>query len=681
MSVGVWTIGKVMKFRILILVLLSFCYCVLAHANSSACHFKVTDNPRTICVFENTRPSKEAHFLVLPKLSKARNISINGNTLLKDQKTFYQNLSGLSFISKFAYPIPEIYLNPTGHQELVIEWDKLPAADEVIEIKTNIRSAISKYFLFVPTFFAFLFVLVIFFIKKDFEKNSFNFALVTGFLLTIYLYLNSSHAYLEYPEYTNLILKFHVLIISFSTIFLIGLADKFFGFFKNRLYLFTPAITLALLLFTPGFKGDDQFIRIVMCIIPNALVTTIASGMIIYKLLFDKKYKNDITYIPIILTGFVTVVLALVDTYVSSFDAFTEPPMCGYGLLLCYITIVMCFIIKNKKMRISNLVVHEQVSEISRQVAHDIRSPLAALKIQLSSLHELSGEKQNFLKDCVFRINEILNDLEEGANEQSHENEIHSVQISSAVDQVISEKLLEYKNIRIENTSPKSSANLVSGINQSTFQRMISNLINNSIEASKGDGAELIKVEITDEDLFVKITVQDNGTGIPESVINKVFDKEFTYNKKGGKGLGLSHLKEHVNKWQGKLTIESVINIGTTISFTIPKFSQNYVLIDDEELMRLGWTIKSLEQKINFKSYASFEDFKEDFLKDEIQFEKDTIFYIDYELLGNIKGTDIAKKIHSYGFLNIYICSGHESLDIRAYPFIKGVVPKNFNLF
>ena len=97
--------------------------------------------------------------------------------------------------------------------------------------------------------------------------------------------------------------------------------------------------------------------------------------------------------------------------------------------------------------------------------------------------------------------------------------------------------------------------------------------------------------------------------------------------------------------------------------------------------MRLGWTIRSLEQSINFKSYSSHDEFLLEYKKDAMQFGPDTVFYIDYELQGNIKGTEVAREIFKLGYIHIYICSGRESIDLKSFPFIKGCVPKDFPLF
>ena len=673
-----------MKFRILIQITLVFLQAFWAFDCFGSCQAKLNKDQQTICDFENIDAKHDTYFLVLPKQAKAKTITINGNSLLKDKITFYRNLSGYALISKFAFPVPSIYFTSEGLQHLKIEWERVPPNQDLIELKPNVRSGFSHFYFFIPTFFALVFVVVIFFIKNDFEveDHSFDFALWTGIVLAVHLYLNSSHAYLEYSDYSNAILKFHVFIISLTTVSLIGLTDNFFGVFKNKLYLLTPLITLFLLLLAPGFKGDEHYVKIMSAIIPNALVTTIGSFLILYRFLFDKKFKDDITYIPIILTGFVTLVITLVDTYVASFDAFTEPPISGYGLFLCYITIVMCFIIKNKKVRINNLVVHEQVASIAKQVAHDIRSPLAALKIQLASIHDISSDKQVFLKDCISRINDILTDLSDH-NMSAEEQGPHEVLVSKAVEQVIAEKKLEHHKIQILNITPLNQVDLVAAINQSDFKRMLSNLINNSIEALKDD-LGIINVLISPtEDTFIKIMIEDNGFGIPLSIMSKITNKSFTHNKKSGQGLGLSYVKEQVDKLNGEIKIESVENIFTKISFTIPQSfkKRDYVLIDDEELMRLGWTIRSLEQSINFKSYSSHEEFLLEYKKDSMQFCPETVFYIDYELQGNIKGTEVASEIFKLGYTHIYICSGRESIDLKSFPFIKGCVPKDFTLF
>ncbi|MCE5317783.1 MAG: GHKL domain-containing protein [Parachlamydia sp.] len=84
------------------------------------------------------------------------------------------------------------------------------------------------------------------------------------------------------------------------------------------------------------------------------------------------------------------------------------------------------------------------------------------------------------------------------------------------------------------------------------------NLINNAIEAMKGNGRIILRLKRMD-DSFVKVEIEDNGPGIETSIRPKIFDPFFTTKPKGeGTGLGLSISKEIIEKHHGTIDVESI---------------------------------------------------------------------------------------------------------------------------
>ena len=86
---------------------------------------------------------------------------------------------------------------------------------------------------------------------------------------------------------------------------------------------------------------------------------------------------------------------------------------------------------------------------------------------------------------------------------------------------------------------------------------MISNLINNSIEARKSDGATFSKITIQKNQNQIEITIQAKGKGISSDLISKIFDEGFTHGKKGGMVVGLKHTQKESQYWGGKIQMKS----------------------------------------------------------------------------------------------------------------------------
>ncbi len=128
----------------------------------------------------------------------------------------------------------------------------------------------------------------------------------------------------------------------------------------------------------------------------------------------------------------------------------------------------------------------------------------------------------------------------------------------------------EKKGIRIDSEVPE---NLVAYGDREMINTVLRNLINNAVKYSNKGGE--IGVEIAAEDGFWKVSVIDNGTGISEENIEKIFRIDAKYKSPGtegekGTGLGLILCKDFVEKNGGQIWCESEQGSGTSFFFTIP---------------------------------------------------------------------------------------------------------------
>jgi two-component system, cell cycle sensor histidine kinase and response regulator CckA len=142
--------------------------------------------------------------------------------------------------------------------------------------------------------------------------------------------------------------------------------------------------------------------------------------------------------------------------------------------------------------------------------------------------------------------------------------------------------------------------------------QVIENVVINACEATPQRGKLLVRAENVDENLpassglpagrYVRIEIQDNGTGIPENIRDRIFEACFT-TKPGGSGLGLATVKSIMQQHGGGITIESKAGRGTTVSLMLPaavhrpdppvaalpppvvKATGRILVIDDEEMI------------------------------------------------------------------------------------------------
>ena len=126
------------------------------------------------------------------------------------------------------------------------------------------------------------------------------------------------------------------------------------------------------------------------------------------------------------------------------------------------------------------------------------------------------------------------------------------------------------KNITIRHTSNNGSF-----VNCDVYmlKAILRNLVSNSIKFTKEGG----NIEISDfhADSHTTIKISDNGVGINPNILEKLFSFTLMKSNQGtaneiGTGLGLLLCKEFIDKHDGKIWVESIVDKGTTVSFTIP---------------------------------------------------------------------------------------------------------------
>ena len=95
------------------------------------------------------------------------------------------------------------------------------------------------------------------------------------------------------------------------------------------------------------------------------------------------------------------------------------------------------------------------------------------------------------------------------------------------------------------------------------------NLIRNAIDAMLGSERRHLMIRTRAEGKFVRISVQDSGSGLDDAVSQKLF-QPFVTSKKSGMGVGLSICRTIVEAHGGKIWFESASDGGTIFHFTLP---------------------------------------------------------------------------------------------------------------
>ncbi|QLY23908.1 HAMP domain-containing sensor histidine kinase [Bdellovibrio sp. KM01] len=212
-----------------------------------------------------------------------------------------------------------------------------------------------------------------------------------------------------------------------------------------------------------------------------------------------------------------------------------------------------------------------------RQAAHDIRSPLSALNILVKTCGDsLSEDAKALLEASIKRINEIAADLlaiEESSQESSveitNDKGMTGVELQASLQGIVNEKRVQTQcEVLLHANLRHVSAGF--SLPRSYFERIVSNLVDNSIQAM-GERAGRIQIMVTENiDGSLSIQVQDNGSGIPSHRLPLLGRKGATF-RKGGTGLGLYHAKTVINHFGGEMGIISEEGVGTMIKIKLPR--------------------------------------------------------------------------------------------------------------
>jgi two-component system sensor histidine kinase PilS (NtrC family) len=212
------------------------------------------------------------------------------------------------------------------------------------------------------------------------------------------------------------------------------------------------------------------------------------------------------------------------------------------------------------------------IGELSTNIAHEIRNPLASMRSSIEILKEekippkYRGKLMDIALKEMGRLNNIITDFLTYSSPKSLE--IQRTDIHLLLDETLSllNNIEQNKgNIRIRKDF---TDRLFIDADPQKIKQVFWNLGVNAVEAMQG-GGELTVSTRADGDA-ISITFSDTGTGVDPSVVDKIFFPFFT-TKDRGTGLGLSIAYKIVEEHEGKLTVRSVPGIRTAFEIILGK--------------------------------------------------------------------------------------------------------------
>src|SRR5690606_10438342 len=241
---------------------------------------------------------------------------------------------------------------------------------------------------------------------------------------------------------------------------------------------------------------------------------------------------------------------------------------------------------KQKTFEINQLKAQEKFrKEFLSNISHEFKTPLFAIQGYIETLQdgmiddnpEMAVSFLNKAARNLDRLSYLIHDLDEIAKLESRQvivsKEKFDIQtlVRETID-YLEDKALE-NNIALK-FQPKNNNPILVKADRKKIQQVLVNLIDNSIKyGNKGGETQISTIPLIDQ---ILIEITDNGQGIEEKNLPRVFERFFRTDKSrsrdiGGSGLGLAIVKHIIEAHQQNVHVRSTEGIGTTFSFTLEK--------------------------------------------------------------------------------------------------------------
>lgn len=208
------------------------------------------------------------------------------------------------------------------------------------------------------------------------------------------------------------------------------------------------------------------------------------------------------------------------------------------------------------------------------KVAHDLRAPLMSVKA-LVDLMRKESEKQNLdyyfnmIDQSIDKMSQSIGDIIDSSRSpvKSTLGAVDFKRIAQeAIQSIRFMAVQEFVQIELQVDQPEIFIS-----NEQTLKSIFNNLLSNAIRYRDATKLSSVYLRITFDDKGALIVLKDNGIGIEEELLEKIFAKYFRVNHDAeGSGLGLFIVKSAVESLGGTIQVHSVVGKGTTFTIWIP---------------------------------------------------------------------------------------------------------------
>lgn len=239
----------------------------------------------------------------------------------------------------------------------------------------------------------------------------------------------------------------------------------------------------------------------------------------------------------------------------------------------------------NRESEIEKLMIRESYRrQFVGNVAHELKTPIFNIQGYIDTLldgaiddTEINRKFLNRANKSVTRMIHIVEDLDQITKLEGGkiELDLEPVDIVEVILDLCEQLELKAKKRRVNlNVSQTQKGRYIVQADAEKIKQVLVNLIDNAIKYGKEEGEVILRTYDMDQNILIEIA--DDGSGIPQKHLNKIFDRFYRVDKsrdreKGGSGLGLSIVKHIIEAHNQVVNVRSTVGEGTTFSFTLKK--------------------------------------------------------------------------------------------------------------
>jgi two-component system NtrC family sensor kinase len=213
------------------------------------------------------------------------------------------------------------------------------------------------------------------------------------------------------------------------------------------------------------------------------------------------------------------------------------------------------------------------VGKMAAQIAHEVRNPLSSISLNTEllgdELGDDAGEARELCSKILAEVNRLTEVTETYLGLRGGQPRLAKESLNAIIDDLVGFVRNDLATRQVELTTSLDPDDPTGYIDANQIRQCLINLVRNAADAVSANGGGSVVLRTRSDRGRVEIAIEDNGVGIADDVMPRLFDPFFS-TKKGGSGLGLALTQQIIRDHGGEIHVASRVGRGTTFTLSVP---------------------------------------------------------------------------------------------------------------